>query len=285
MGWDIFCCICGNSCKGGDFYYLNELFGDRIDEKNIKNIAKDIKWMNSKITLFANNKIKKCGYDCEYENHLPMREDMEYGILLHYNCWKFVKINYGIELKYKNLPINNNNNLTPQDPILININYDKIAKYWKQDMDLNKMYDDDNMYMLQNPLIISNTKNITRIKKIITQLKLKKELRPSPSVSATFYKDKTIKIGNNNKFWIIKNGKWNEIKEDIIKKQFEIKSNYLWKLNFLPQIGDYSIIPLFLNNTKEQKNSIIELIGTHESIEQFENNKTIKQFITKKLKN
>jgi hypothetical protein len=216
----------------------------------------------------------------EVENHLPFIADqIEYGILLHYDCWKFVKINYGIELQYKHLPINykifKSGSGTPP---LMKINYGEIKKYWGQDMDFEKMYKDNNMYMIQNPLIPSNTKNISRIKKIISQFKLKKEQRPSPSISATFYKNNIIKIGNNNKFWIIKNNKWNEIKEDVIKKSFNIKSN---KLSYfgqgnIPQIGEYNTVPLFINKIKnyfnKKKPDILEIIGTDKTIEEFKNN-------------
>jgi hypothetical protein len=133
-------------------------------------------------------------------------------------------------------------------------------------MDFYNMYLDNNLYMLQSPLYTG--KNVTRIKKIIKQIKLKKELRPSPSISATFYKNNIIKMGNNNKFWIIKNNKWNEIKEDVIKKIFNIKPLSSWNFHYLSQIGEFSTIPLFINNLKNNK---LELIGTTNAIKLFEN--------------
>jgi hypothetical protein len=277
MGWDVFCGICGLSCKGCGYEYLEDILNTSDNE--LKKISKDCNWLNKKIILNSNNKIKKFKYE-EVENHLPFIADqIEYGILLHYDCWKFVKINYGIELQYKHLPINykifKSGSGTPP---LMKINYGEIKKYWGQDMDFEKMYKDNNMYMIQNPLIPSNTKNISRIKKIISQFKLKKEQRPSPSISATFYKNNIIKIGNNNKFWIIKNNKWNEIKEDVIKKSFNIKSN---KLSYfgqgnIPQIGEYNTVPLFINKIKnyfnKKKPDILEIIGTDKTIEEFKNN-------------
>jgi len=277
MGFDIYCCICGNSCKGADFNYLKGLFNAykvNISDKELKKIESNLKWINNKITLYANNQNKLCkNNNCHVENHLPFRDPSsdEYGILLHYDCWKFIKIIYNIELQYKNLPVNykDENNKYIQDntqPLLMNVNYGDIKKYWGQDMDFYNMYLDNNLYMLQSPLYTG--KNVTRIKKIIKQIKLKKELRPSPSISATFYKNNIIKIGNNNKFWIIKNNKWNEIKEDVIKKIFNIKPLSSWNFHYLSQIGEFSTIPLFINNLKNNK---LELIGTTNAIKLFEN--------------
>lgn len=289
MSWDIYCCICGFSCIGANFDYLKEEFKNfniDISDKDIKNIVHDIKWVNKKITLYANNKIKVWkNNEYDISNHLPFVDDNEYGILLHYDCWKFIKINYGIKLEYKNLPvnyidINKVKNKSTNQTILMNINYGEITKYWQQFMAFERIYIDNNLYMIQSPLVTNNTKNINRIKKIVNQLKLKKELRPSPSISASFYKNNIIKIGNNNKFWIIKNKKWYEIKEDVIKKQFNINPKNIWKFmypskylsNYLPLIGEYNIIPLFINNIKNNK---LELIGTQNTISEFENNKKV----------
>ena len=49
--------------------------------------------------------------------------------------------------------------------------------------------------------------------------------RKGPSVSATFYPDKTIKYGLDNKLWIKSNGKWNLIKEPNEKISIFIASN------------------------------------------------------------
>ena len=278
MGWDVFCCICGNSCKGADINYLKEIFIENTNEKEIKDIVKKIKWVNKSITLFSNNK-NKINYNTDCEQHLPFINEDDYGIFMHYNCWKFVKITYNIELHYNNLPINYIDiNITKTElgaPPIMNINYGEIKKYWLQDMDFYKIYTDNNLYMLENPLISSNTKNITRIKKIISQFKLKKDLRPSPQISATFYKNNTIKLGNNNKFWIIKNNKWNEIKENVIIKKINFdkknKNKKIYKIMRIPRIGEYNNIPIFIYNIKNtKKEKIIKFIGTDESINNFE---------------
>ena len=108
MGWDCYCCICGNSCKGGDYNYLSDTFdvqgeiNNKLNEsekynKEIKSISKQIKWIYKTIMLCTNNiNIKNSFY--EAEDYLPFKLDLKYddynGIFLHLDCWKFVKINY-----------------------------------------------------------------------------------------------------------------------------------------------------------------------------------------------
>jgi hypothetical protein len=290
MGWDSYCCICGNSCFGTSIDTLLEISSihkKNIEIKELKKIIDNIKWMNKKITLYANNKIKKIKKNdifFECEQYLPYKSDEEYGIFAHFDCWYFIKVEYGIEVKYKHLPVNYidiNKNSLQRKPPLMKIKYGDISKYWDQDFNFYQLYLDNNMYMLQSPLS-DDVKNINRIKKIITQFKLKKNMRPSPSVSATFYKNNIIKIGNNNKFWIIKNGKWNEINENILCKKYIILYNKLHYIDFIPQIGEYSLLPLFINNItidKKKKFATIELLCINNYITEFENNKKISKLL------
>ena len=128
--------------------------------------------------------------------------------------------------------------------------------------------------MLDSPLVSTNKKNIIRIKKIIQQLNIKKEKRPSPSVSATFYKNNEIKLGNDNFFWIIKNGRWNKIKDEVFKKTiiFDKKFNKNVKMlsiiNKIPAIGEYNNEPLFVLNFKKTNKGEIQIIfiGIEKSI-------------------
>jgi hypothetical protein len=72
------------------------------------------------------------------------------------------------------------------------------------------MIEDGNFWMGESPL--KNAKNAKRIVKIIKQLKIKPG-RSGPTISASFFANGTIKIGNDGYFWIIKNKKWTKIPE------------------------------------------------------------------------
>jgi hypothetical protein len=284
MTWDTYCCICGNSFLGCPFgsEILDDGFDISKDER--KNIIKKTKWIKNPIILLTNNLVYKNYFD-EPEAYLSFTDGSylngyrDDGVFLHNDCYKFVEINYDIKLSYKLLPIiykDKDQGIPP-----LNIDYGEIKKYWDQDFDYEKIAVDDNTYMLDSPLNSSNNKNISRIKKIISQLKLKKDLRPSPPVSATFYKNGNIKIGNNKKFWFIKNSKWYELKEDIIKKKIIfVDDSKLYKLNDLPQIGEYYNIPLFVNQCKKikKKYTMIEFIGTVNAIANLE--ATYKKYIS-----
>ena len=95
-------------------------------------------------------------------------------------------------------------------------------------------------------------KNINQINKNIKALKIKIN-RPSPSVSATFYEKGDYKIGNNNKIWIIKNGKWVDLHVSNVKKIIDIKiddekSKTFKFLKNISHCGLYSKNPIFLLN-------------------------------------
>lgn len=285
--WDIFCCICGNTCQY-DYFKRNLKNILKLDDKiDIDIILKNLKWINNCTILTVDNKvIHNCKeiacnitFSCNKKRYSAWVEnEVDYfskigvdnrGIFIHTDCWKFVKINYDIELKYKHLPIYANCIDLKCYHIPLNIDYGEISKYWKQEMDYYNMYLDNNIYMINSPLVL-NSKNITRIKKIITQLKLKKEIRPSPPVSATFYKNSIIKLGDNNKFWIIKNSRWNELKDDVIKKSFNFDRKFKDKLkiNKIPQIGEFNNVPLFVNKWNvDKKITQIEFIGTQKSLD------------------
>lgn len=133
------------------------------------------------------------------------------------------------------------------------------------------MFLDNNIWMAYSPLV-NNSKNNIRIKKIIKQLNLKKIDRPSPSISATFFRNGNIKIGNNNKFWIIVNRKWKEIKEEIIQKKYnnvKINNNIVSNINNIPQIGSYNNKMIFIKNynyNNKNKKLNIEFIGNSSEI-------------------
>jgi hypothetical protein len=143
-------------------------------------------------------------------------------------------------------------------------------------MDYYKMYTDKNIYMMSDPLKTDKMNDI-RLKKIITQFKFKTELRPSPSMSATFNKTGDIRIGNNGKFWIIKNNKWVELKDKIIKKSIIVNDNnknksILSKINMIPQLGEKNTKLIFINNFVYKKNTIeIQFIGNEKNINKISN--------------
>jgi len=190
-----------------------------------------------------------------------------FGVFLHTDCWNYIKNNYKIELKFSDLPILSLEN-TPKKynhpylpPYFNIIDYGKVQEYWGQEFDYIKLIDDKNEWMCES-LLEKNTKNISRIKKIISQLNLKNNpKRIGPNISATFYNDNIYRIGNNGNFWITKNNKWNEINNQVISKNYVIKIKNIRKnknnnkiinyINKIKQIGQYSTVPIFMDNLSE----------------------------------
>lgn len=261
-----------------------------IELKTILNLGKKLKHLNNCTILTLDNKIiHNCSnYDCysqfkdntnntiyemyEYfqnkklDYHKKNNDSVFYeklGVFLHTDCWKFILKTYNIELKFSDLPIlekdDRNKFKTYYHPYIPRpfyiIDYGTVQKYWSQYFNYIQLIDDKNEWMTSS-LLENNKKNITRVKKIISQLKLKNDpKRKGPNISATFYDDNIIRIGNNNNFWITKNNKWNEIKKPIVSQYFEIKNStkkldkkIINNINNISQIGQYSKIPVFMYN-------------------------------------
>jgi hypothetical protein len=235
------------------------------------------KWMNKCTMLLIDDKIVHGVYESSCNvtfskhkftaTHMGaqiIKEDCyngDCGVFIHTDCWKFIKKNYNIELKFSNLPKvrflkrSEMRKLTPVEWCKIfNINYGDIEKYWDQDFDYSELIIDKKKYLCSSPL--KEDKNIKQIKKNISALKIKNDpARLGPSVSATFYDDGDIKLGKNKYFWIKKNNKWLQISEKPIK--IIAKANE--KLIKIPYIGQSNINPIFIISNEKNK---LELLLT-----------------------
>jgi len=268
-----------------DYYSDQDI--NKITEERIIELSKNTQYFDKCTILTIDNKII---HDCEDTNcagtFMNIKDKKEYviygnyfdtnvidtqwydiinfGALIHTDCWNYVKINYNIELKFIDLPIIDIKDVSKKlkkykhtylPPNLNVIDYGPVQKYWGQNFDYIKLLEDNNEWMCFNPLK-NNSKNSSRIKKIISQLKLKiNDNRPGPNISATFYENNLYKIGNNKKIWITKNNKWREIKKDVIIKDYTMKNKNSNKKEFIKiieyinkfkHIGQYSNIPVFI---------------------------------------
>jgi hypothetical protein len=271
-----------------------ELAEDKFkgDNKKINNMIVDLRkldkssqWMNKCSMLLINDKvihglsesacnIQFCKKDF-YANHIDKYVDKSdfyftnsglSGVFIHSDCWKFIKKNYKIDLKYSNLPKLYDNNDKGYYK-MFNFSYGPIEKYWHQDFLFDQIVLDKKQYLCSSPL--KNDKNLIQIKKNINALKIKNDSkRVGPSASATFYSDGDIKLGKNKKFWIKKNNKWIEINEKVerikigvdLKKINKKQENYL---NKIPFIGMYNVNPIFIISSEYYRNNYkLELIMT-----------------------
>lgn len=250
---------------------------------NMKELIKNSKWMNKCTMLLSNNQIKhNCYLDSDNieftnssnqrysqmiynSNSYPLNEKEYQGIFLHSDCWKHIKNKFNIELKFSDIPLTNH---TINKKIIKDIDYGLIENYQEQDFNFLKIINDNNQYLCSSPL--KGDKNIKQINKNINQLKIRYDKnRVSPNVSATFYKDGNIKIGNNNKFWYIENNRWNQLNEDIVSVKLNINYNKLKNLkrfkflNNIPLIGLHNTLPVFIKSIIISKNNyIITLLTT-----------------------
>lgn len=271
--WDIQCIICGNTCWN--------------DAKAISR-----KWMSKCMLLLANNDVlhkckevscnttfvqeKKPGaYTVQPADKLFNYFDNVFvnkGLFIHDACYKFVENTLGLKLKYSDLPIRLPMESAKYISQHVDIDYKLISNYLRQFIEYDRMISDGNEYLASNPLS-GNEKNIRRIKKILSQLKLKKEHRKGPTASATFYKNGDIKLGNDGNFWTKRNGKWNIIREELIKKTYILKKNHKHAkfINSIPQLGEFNTELLFVKKFSiKNRLTTIEIIGTYQTISKLE---------------
>lgn len=200
-----------------------------------------------------------------------------YGKLVHTDCWKYIKNEQNIEIKYSHLPMKKkyevDSNINQKFPPL-NINYGKIAEYWSNEVDFqfDKLLLDKNDYMCFSPL--TNEKNAMRINKIFSQLHIKKEKRTGPNISATMHNENTYRIGNDMKIWMKNNGKWTLVKDSITKSFTNIKLKNKENFYKMPRIGQASDEPIFINKLKFYDDSCdimeFDLITTKYYLEKYD---------------
>lgn len=280
--FDVFCIICGNSC-------FHNKADDAIDYdvpiKQVKEIEKNTAWVKYCTLLFANDKVLHnttfSGDNADFENprdgELYTCFEFSYDfnmpfVFLHEDCWKFIKNVYDVEIKFSDIPLFNKKKF---EPVFVpNVKYG-LEEYQDQFMNYDEMYEDKKLFMAMSPLS-GNKKNISRIKRILSAFKLNKDMkRKGPSTSASFYSEGDIKLGINKKFWIKKNGRWNELKEPVITYEYKITTNLSTqkknKLNSTPPSGFYNKMPIFVSDY-DYKNKKITFVGTNNTIDGLKKN-------------
>lgn len=271
------CPICGLPAV---HYYSPDEYKDvlnkmKVNEKTINRIFKKLQRC---IILTFDNKILRNSYQdggylingTDFYDYWGMNINnyqMKRGAMIHTDCWKYIKNKYNIELCHGDLPYINTIDLSPKMHDLMTthadglaVNFGEIQKYQLQYFDLIGCIRDGNHWMIDIPQNTKNPRNITRINKIVKQYKLNRSnSRPSPNISATFFVDGVIKIGNDMKFHIIRKGRWYPTNEKVITKHYEVShdrkqyranSDIIRRnkfLNKLKQIGSYSYQPIFIS--------------------------------------
>lgn len=278
--WDVYCPLCGlplNTINSNDIqksmYECTILFNSNKIMHNAREVACNI-----------NFHVKKE----EFNNLINNPKSF---IVMHTDCWKYIKKEKNIELKYSDFPIvkklyNENSFFN------FNISYKPISNYWNQDFDVINFLKDGGI--IDSPL--KNSLQGKFINNIFKKLDIKID-RKGPRVSATLYEEGDLLIGTDNIFWQIKNNKW--IKTDTFNNKFitNIKINeknklflesvynhfnykYIFseyknlKLFKLPRLGEVSKINLIIKDinfliNKNNWNITINVIYTEKGLKKW----------------
>lgn len=223
MGYaDTYCYLCG-CCLHGIWHHWENEFDEPVSKWI--NITQ---WMNDCTILLRTQEVienvrdegsgmtfDKDGKEFFVYPERPaeLSTDTLGGIVVHTDCLKFIKNKYKIELKYNDLPDIYKIG-TPYCPL--KIDYGEVENYQNQDFEWMEIIKNKKMqYILDSPL--KNSQKQKYIINIINQLKIKMDpKRKSPLCSATLFEPNTIKLGHDNKFWIVNKNKWIYIPVDEI---------------------------------------------------------------------
>lgn len=198
MGWSTdYCSFCGLPLN------VNKLYN------NIKDTYYNLpKWIYTCTILFNNNKtIHNINWNLEYEKYNYMLiGGKPYGfIVIHCDCWKYIKKEKNIKLKYSDFPFVEK--MYSSDDYIFykfKVDYKKISNLQGQDFNLTKYINYG--YSFESPLkknkVLGNF-----IINIFNQLNIKAD-RVGPRVSATLYKNNDLLVGSDNNIWEISNKKW-----------------------------------------------------------------------------
>lgn len=269
--FDIWCLLCGNPCHGM-LKDADKVFMENIQEykeykgntdymdpgyefyrkfkensvKKIKEMIKKTKWMDKCTFLTSTNDVIHGCVEVSCNNEFLKNSKSYYhttegigyngympsGVFVHDVCWKFIKNTYNIELKYSDLPI-----VEPSfDKAITHIGYGSIETYWDQEFNFLKVIMDRNEKLCENPP--------ANIKTIFKLLKIRKG-RSGPNVSASFYENGTIKIGEDKKLWIKKGNKWVKLSGKLVTENVKYTDKQLFGIPF---IGEYNMEPKFIQS-------------------------------------
>ena len=216
--WDIYCPLCGLT--------LHNL---ELNDNNIKLNKNDIKWLE-KCTILLPNKSAKHNFvenECNicFNNTKDNKKiiisdkndhDKNIGIVLHTDCWKYVK-----KVKNHKLIFDDFNfkkilkSKVWKNYLFKYFKYNVVKKYQHQFFDINLLYKRPNdLFILYSPLK-NNENSKKNAKRINANIKLlfknKPKERNSPLQSATIFKRGTVMKGCNNNDYIVKLNK-NKVK-------------------------------------------------------------------------
>lgn len=250
--FDLCCPLCGNSCHSYDEYPGTNW----LDKCTFLTTFDDVVHGCQETacnTVFEDRQRNE--YDVDDPKH-DTHMLSYHGIFVHTACWMFVKRYYKINLCLSMLPVKtidwNLNKVFPH------VNYGSIELYWEQDFDFERAVKDKKGYIFKNPL--TDTKNAVRVRKIISQLKLRPG-RKGPCVSATLYPKGTVKLGGDGNFWTVSKGKWIKLPDKVVTLIVDAKDmKQPWKI---PHAALYGQRPLFVKKFDKKTKKLVVVCSPH----------------------
>jgi hypothetical protein len=248
--WDIFCSLCGLPLNTGERNNINIpkwMYKCTLLLNNNKNIH-NAQEVACNINFYANKK--------EYNSLLNYPKSF---IVIHTDCWKYIKKEKNIKLRYSDFPIIDKLYNTKNYALFnFNLDYKPISNYWEQSFNIEKYINDG--YLLVSPL--KGNKVLSKfIINIFNRLNIKLD-RSGPRVSASLYKNNDLLIGTDDNIWKINNKKWiktNNLGNFIFSSNIKVTNK---NIDLLTNIYNYFEYKYCNENYKKNKLFYIPRLGT-----------------------
>jgi len=196
--FDSYCTLCGVPINGSINKKWLRKFRVLLDNNIVSKPTEDFSGNVSDVVVGNKKYMLSMNYD-------SMIEKERVCLCIHDDCYKFIEKKFKISLKFSHFPFHLHSKRNYQYFIIYPDFYNSIQKYWSQFFNYEQMVKDKKEYLIESPL--KNIKKQNSILHIFNQYKIRSN-RNSPLSSASWYKSGDIKIGEDNHFYIISNGKW-----------------------------------------------------------------------------
>lgn len=271
MGADFLCFICG----GPEFSNVYDVNNSNPNDTYYKKISNDLN--NLVFLTFDNKVIRRCSgsdgyYNCEDDknkynyffgarNYFSkyMNTLFTCGVFCHSKCYDFLSEQYNVDLTYSKLPqVVFNSDVAIINPIMSAPNYGKIEKYW------NQYFDQDHTMITNNDLYLLDLDDNRTQKQIKLNLKhfgidnITLDVE-SPQISAKYFEEAMIKIGQNKRFWKNVDNNWELLDDEVKIVKFSLKEKILQSkakknkinklkkfVNSIPSATEWNSICLFI---------------------------------------
>lgn len=202
MGFDCYCILCG--CPSYNRQIVTDrrlLRGTTVNYENGTRFP-EYDWLDDWLTLtWDGDALRGNGDDAINMGGYLLSSFRACGVGVHQACRTLVQRATGVSLTFFHFNV---------DAIEANntyggVNYGTVQRYMAQYFEFDAAWH-HHRFLLESPL--ANAANGKRVLAVFRKCKIRAGVRPSPSASATLFRDDARRTGNDGGLWVVKDRRW-----------------------------------------------------------------------------